>query len=249
MVNNLLKILDGGEIKYVPEVKQMKKPSYVYNFEEEISKMNACFHKLEAKSCLYRQGCCSVEQVNECFQECEVYKKNEFLYSFLFETEVSNRVDFRKIARYYDIIPFTPSVMINISPNWNGKVVKNKIGKLKKLIKLYMLEGWYDQWEFVIENGSEGKHIHAHIVAHMNPQRLKSTESHLRKGNHTRQLIKYSNKIEGMEGLVEGVSVQKVILRTEELVNDKKDYLIEEKKPQGHKNKSIIEDGFVKGEL
>ena len=33
------------------------------------------------------------------------------------------------------------------------------------------------------------------------------------------------------------------------LVKNKLDYLIEEKKPSGHKNKSVIEDGFVCGKL
>lgn len=245
MVNNKMRILDGGVIKLVAECIEMKKPEYVYKFENEMMDQNAKFHKLEAlKSCNADESL-----INEAFRDFEMCKRNTFLYSFLFETEVNSKVDFNKIAKYYNIIPFTPSVMINISPNWNGKVVQGKINKLKKLINLYMEEGWYDEWSYVIENGSEGKHIHAHVVAHMNPQRLKSTESHLRKGNHTRQLIKYSNKIEGMGGLIEGVSVQKTILRTETLVKDKLDYLIEEKKPPGHKNKSVIEGGFVSGKL
>ena len=42
-------------------------------------------------------------------------------------------------------------------------------------------------------------------------------------------------------------SIQKIILRNEELVNDKLDYLIEDNKPIGHKNKSIIVGGFITG--
>jgi hypothetical protein len=245
MVNNKMKMLDQGEIKYVPEIKEMKKPEYVYKFEKEMAEQNAKFHKLEA----LKSKNADDDKINEAYRDFEMCKRNNFLYNFLFETEIQSRVEFNQIAKYYNIMPFTPSVMINISPNWNGKVIKNKIGKLHTLIKYYMSEGWYDRWEYVIENGSEGKHIHAHIVAHMNVERIKSVESHLRRGNHTRQLQKWANKIEGMEGLIEGVSVQKVILRTEALVNDKLDYLIEEKKPPGHKNISVIEGGYVKGEL
>jgi len=258
MVCNKLKILDGGTIKMCPECIEMKKPEYVFRFEDEIRQMNHLWNQRRLAGDivqeLIRFGRCHEKEENTYNVLCEKwnqkYEDNPTLNYYLGnDCEFFTRCEFNKIAKYYDIMPFTPSVMINISPNWNGKVIKGKINKLKKLINLYMEEGWYDEWSYVIENGSEGKHIHAHIVAHMNPQRLKSTESHLRRGNHTRQLIKYSNKIEGMGGLIEGVSVQKVFLRTEVLVNDKLDYLIEEKKPSGHKNKSVIEDGFVSGKL
>ena len=150
---------------------------------------------------------------------------------------------------YLGIIPFTPSVMINISPDWKNikRTNANKVTLLKTIIDNYMKEQWYDKWEYVIENGSDGTHIHAHIVAHMNVNRLKSVESHLKKGNHTQQLKKHANKLKGMEGIIKGNSVQKVFLRTEQLVKDKLLYLHEETKPEGHKNQSVIENGYVTG--
>jgi hypothetical protein len=156
----------------------------------------------------------------------------------------------QEILDYLKIIPFVPSVMINISPDWESCDKRSnpcKIKILKGLIDNYMKEQWYSKWSYVIENGSDGNHIHAHIVAEFNTKRIKSVESHLRKGNHTQQLKKYSKKIKGMEGMIKGVSVQKMFLRTEEIVKDKLDYLVEDKKPIGHKNKSIINDGFVTG--
>jgi len=230
----------------------MKKPEYVYRFENEIIKMNSCFHEYEAKRVLCEQGCYDINLLNEIYRECESYKSNNFLFSFLFETEVNSRVDFNKIAKYYKIIPFTPSVMINISPDWKGEGFKNncnaqKVKALKFIIDSYLKEQWYDKWEYVIECGSQGDNYHAHLVAHMNPKRLKSCESHLRRGNHTQQLKKYSKKLKGMEGIIKGPSVQKIILRNEELVKDKLDYLIESKKPEGHKNKFTISDGYVSG--
>lgn len=157
--------------------------------------------------------------------------------------------DEKTIYDYLEIIPFTPSVMINISPDWSNikRSNSNKVTILKTIIDNYMQEQWYDKWEYVIENGSDGTHIHAHIVAHMNVNRLKSVESHLKKGNHTQQLKKYAKKLKGMEGIIKGSSVQKVFLRTEEIVNDKLLYLHEDTKPEGHKNKSVIENGFVSG--
>lgn len=258
MVNNKMKILDGGKLKFVAEVIEMKKPHYVYEFENEIRQMNHLWN--QKRVCgddvqeLIRFGHEHTRQLiayeNICKEWDEKYEDNEIIKYYLgVECDFTSKYEFDKIAKYYNIEPFVPQVMINISPNWNGKIITGKINKLKKLINLYLKEGWFDRWSYVIENGSEGKHIHAHIVARMNPQRLKSVESHLRKNNHTRQLQKYASKIEGMEGLIEGVSVQRILLRTETLVKDKLDYLIEEKKPVGHKNKSIIEDGFVSGSL
>jgi hypothetical protein len=136
--------------------------------------------------------------------------------------------------------------MINISPDWRCveelKGKRNKrIKMLKEIIEGYMREGSrYDYYSYVIEDGANGEHIHAHIVWHINPKLIKSVTTHLAKGNNTQQLKKHAAKFKGMEGIIKGVSVQKTFLRTEELVKDKLDYLIEEKKPEGHKNKSVI---------
>jgi len=149
------------------------------------------------------------------------------------------------ILDYLEIIPFTPSVMINISPDWKSskeKMTNTTKGKrLETLIKKYLAESQrYDYYSYVIENGEDGEHIHAHIVAHINPKISKSVNTHLSKGNHTQQLKKYAKGIKGMEGTIKGVGVTKTFLRCKELEEDKLDYLIEEKKPEGHKNKSIM---------
>lgn len=155
----------------------------------------------------------------------------------------------QEVYDYLDIIPFTPSVMINISPDWKESKLSmgRKVWILKNIINSYMEEQWYDKFEYVIENGSQGDHIHAHIVAHLNPACLKKTEGHLKRGNHTQQLMKYAKGIKGFQGCLKTQSIQKMILRNQELVDDKLDYLHEDKKPKGHKNKSVIEGGYVVG--
>lgn len=164
------------------------------------------------------------------------------------EATFQKHFSLQNLLDYLGIIPFTPSVMINISPDWKDKRCNGtKVKMLKHIIDSYMQEEWYDKWEYVIENGSDGTHIHAHIVAHMNVNRLKSTESHLRKGNHSQQLRKYASKLKGMEGTIKGTSIQKIFLRNEELVKDKLLYLHEETKPPGHKNKSVIDGGYITG--
>lgn len=172
-------------------------------------------------------------------------------YNKKFITAVGNE---SIIYDYLGIKKFTPSVMINISPDWGDEIMDVNgdewgtgiIDDFRSTIEGYLAEGnRYDYYSYVIECGGEGTHLHAHIVAHINPKLQKSVEKHLAKGNHTIQIRKRANKLKGMEGTIKGVGVQKIFLRNEELVKDKLDYLIEELKPDGHKNKYVIGDGRV----
>lgn len=264
MVCNILKILDEGQIKMCPECK-MGKPKYVYDFEYQILKykhdlMKAEFDKNNMIISTARGQCYKYPHKQSDYEEaCLKYNtlyNNVFFQKWLMEYEMNRNAipkifwDCKEICNFMNVIPFTPSVMINISPDWkDNRCNKTKIKILKFIIDSYMKEGWYDKWEYVIENGSDGTHIHAHIVAHMNVERLKSVETHLRKGNHFNQIKKYAKKCgsEGMEGIIKGSGVQKTFLRTQELVDDKLKYLQEEHKPEGHKNLSVIEDGYVSG--
>jgi len=179
---------------------------------------------------------------------CKGLLKSEYQY-YDYEKDLeevfSKHFSFQDLLDYLGVIPFTPSVMINISPDWKSGLLqfsdKHKIRLLTELIEGYLAESErYDYYSYVIENGCMGDHIHAHIVAHINPRLIKSVETHLAKGTHTQQLKKRSLKLKGMEGTIKGPGIQKVFLRNEQLVSDKLDYLIEEKKPDGHKNKSVL---------
>ena len=135
---------------------------------------------------------------------------------------------------------FVTHIFLNISPNWKGK---GNVHDLDLLVDSYMKEcNRFLEWTYIIENGSEGDMIHTHIVGKLNPKFEKSTITHFNKGNHVRQLQKYANKIEGLRGLIKGTGINRQILRTPELVSDKLDYLIEDRKPEGHKNFSNIWD-------
>jgi len=149
------------------------------------------------------------------------------------------------VHEYLGIIPFIPSVMINISPDW--KIVKGarrdswKIKLLEnELLKYLRTCNRWDKASYVIENGSDGDHIHLHCVAQMSKATLKSVETHVAKGGISTTLQKQTKKLKGMEGLFKGVGIQTRTLRTELLVSDKLDYLIDAKKPEGHKNHSVI---------
>lgn len=175
------------------------------------------------------------------------------------------------INAYLDIIPFTPSIMLNISPNWKGKyhvidddtephekeylLLENQRMEeaLQMLVETYMREcNRFDYYDYVMEVGSEGNHLHAHIVGHVNPRLIRSVcgdstkgstkTSHFGKGNHVQQLLKISKGLKGIKGYVTRYGIQSSILRKDYLVNDKLDYLYEEKKPEGHKNLYVLWD-------
>lgn len=154
------------------------------------------------------------------------------------------------IYEYLGRIPFNPAVMINISPDWKGTKINSLMKKhFEKTIKTYLKEGnRYSKYKFVLECGSEGDFLHAHIVAEINPDLEKSVMTHINKGNHVTQLRKAWDKEGYMKGKLKGkYSIQRVILRTELLRNDKLEYLIEECKPEGHKNKRDLKLSFKSG--
>lgn len=259
-------ILDQGELKSTPEIIMAKKLSYyvlALRRSDEWKWVTTTFNERDLKweqkqvpnedyqpaPPLVRYAIKLKDDRDLMIAEYNMDKNNRrWAYDSL---EVENKKFIERaggeeaIHEYLGIKPFIPSVMINISPDWTGFDLKNcqsvKIKNLSTIVEEYLKEGnRYTKASYVIENGSNGDFIHAHVVAEMNPKLIKSVNTHLAKGNHTQQLIKQSKKVKGMEGTIKGVGVHKVFLRTEELVSDKLDYLIEAKKPEGHKNKNVI---------
>lgn len=262
MVNNIFKILDENTLKQLSIVEYNMVKLDLYNLVYNKTKMMKSERIFDDELCDF--VCTSTRNVNykEPTPRIKYALKEyaEWLHHWDFQNFPSGPKNLNTkfiswcggediIYDYLEIIPFTPSVMINISPDWKSgenRTNKQKIKLLKLIIEQYLSESErYDYYSYVIENGSRGDHIHAHIVAHMNPRLIKSINSHLSKGNHTQQLKKYASKLKGMEGIIKGPGVQKTFLRTQQIVDDKLDYLIEAKKPEGHKNLSIIDGGFV----
>jgi hypothetical protein len=147
----------------------------------------------------------------------------------------------RKLYDYLDIIPFNPCVMINISPAWKGEMdPRSEAGQtlLADTIQNYLNSCQrYTKWKYCLECGGDGDFLHAHIVAEINPKLEKSVKTHINKGNHKYELIKSFKKFGGCEGLLKGkFSVQRIMLNSIELRDDKLKYLEEQNKPEGHKN-------------
>ena len=222
MVCNIFKILDENEIKQLSIVDyNMGKPKYIYDFEHVIIEYKYEKLRLEASKKRMITTNSAGGQIFDRGYDQTMYDKVCREYSDhldVFKDKYMDEMDMngihgipkiywncKEICDFMGIIPFTPSVMINISPDWSESKLTTEFAKvtcLKKIIDLYMKEQWYDKWEYVIENGSDGTHIHAHIVAHMNVKRLKSVESHLKKGNQTQQLKKYAKKVKGIQGCI-----------------------------------------------
>lgn len=152
-----------------------------------------------------------------------------------------------ELARYYDIEIFKDCIMFNISPNWKGETSsmehRCRIEFLKLVIdKFYKDCNWFTKHKYVIECGKDANHTHAHCVFELNPKMKKQVATWL-KSNVWRDFRNIWKKInEGIEGDYEGMvdsvhALQKIILRTRILRDDKLEYLIEENKPFSHQNK------------
>lgn len=152
---------------------------------------------------------------------------------------------------HYGVEPFVPCVFITISPDWKGKVEQaDVLEKFKNVLDNYAKAcDRYSAGRFVLECGSDGDFIHAHFVLKFNNKIQKSVETHIAKGNHRQELLKAWKKefkgMKGIEGCVKGkFEIAKNVIRTQIILTDKLNYLIEEKKPDGHTNKFIIQDGY-----
>lgn len=242
MVNNTNYILDEAENKFLPIDIMDKHPKYVLEFLDRVI--------------IYKRLCeeKGIHYDNDIIRE-DPYVKS-WADSIAMGMTPNKENTYPRIAKFMNVEPFRTAVMINISPNWKGKFdIKSPAGKLcikrfKASIEDYLSTcNRYSKWKFVIESGGDGDFLHAHIVAQINPQIEKSVLTHLNKGNHKIELMKFWDKNfkssptylsgikKGSEGVLKGkFAVQRILIRKEEILKDKLDYLIEENKPEGHKN-------------
>ena len=272
MVHNLNQILDESEIKNVDECIMPEKENYMIKC---YNKPNRHFKKREwsDEMCDYVTNEYENNDQKPWFPKLKYWFSNDQRklsdedYKGIY-TEKRRRESWmafqnenlEEIHNYLNITPFTPCMMFNISPNWKGKIEdpltrKMSIKKFCKVIDLYLNNcNRYSKWKYCIESGSEDNFIHAHIVAEINNKMINSVlngkNSHVRKGNHIAELRKIWDKEmpEGYVGYLKGkFAIQSIILRNEVLRDDKLKYLIEENKPEGHKNK--VDLGLIFGEL
>ena len=262
MVHNRFVALDEGILKSIPELKRMP----IRNYMKECMRKNArgytkriwddTLEDYTEEYVINEDQKPYPPKVAWWFKERE-RKSRDIDYQGIW-TPARERESWLKfqesnleiIHEYLGIIPFIPSLMINISPNWKGHFnssVSEKIAikKFCQVIDSYLSScKRYNKWKYAIEYGGEGNFIHSHIVAEINPDYLESVlngkRSHVRQGNVQRDIRKLWDKSmpEGFEGMLRAkYAIQTIILRNEQLRDDKLAYLLEENKPAGHENK------------
>jgi hypothetical protein len=174
--------------------------------------------------------------------------------------------------KYFKVEKFIPFICINVSPNWKkidhtGRPSEKKKQVLHDAIRKFgECSKRFTEIHYVLECGGEGNHLHAHLVAKINPDMEKTIITQLRKGNLSRSFRKFFNQAckehefdappkyhdtkwyqkEGMGGIVEGkFAIQFSLMRKKEFWQDKLDYLVEDRKPADHKNQYILEEKRV----
>ena len=130
------------------------------------------------------------------------------------EPDFMERPEDIDLNEYYGIKPFNRSVMLNISPNWKNLEVDDQRAQvlfLETVIKRFYNDcDFYSNGRFVIECGGDGNFIHAHCVFELNPKKMKSVLSQIKKGsNYKRGFLKIWKNCNlecngGYEGMVEG---------------------------------------------
>lgn len=254
MVVNTNMILDEGQNKYVAECK-MVKVSIARKFKRSWDKNIPTWvidDNLErTKKMIPNPDYVEPNRKLNLFLN-KYYYQSPLTDCWLMETEWSRKYDEdeeliqeiftkKEMCEHLGVIPFNPCVMINISPNWKGKVDpkdEGYQGLLATTIQTYFNAcNRYSKYRYCIECGGEGNFLHAHIVAEINPDLHKSVMTHINKGNHKYELIKAWKKLKGDEGLLKGkFAIQRILINNENMRDDKLAYLEEKNKPDGHQN-------------
>ena len=132
----------------------------------------------------------SDDYLDECHKEMvNISYKKRYLRSYDIFVRIATE---EEIYNYLDRIPFFPCVMINISPAWKGddviigdKRTAFRLHGMRKVIERYLNScNRYSKWKYCIECGGNGDHLHAHIVAEIDPRTYKSTMTHINNGQH-----------------------------------------------------------------
>ena len=271
----IVKVLDSGEMKIYPEVSMSKDKFQELFIECNIKNKREKHHK---QWCDEEEDFIQITSVNPDYEEYTPRlkfadkRRDEWIddelkfpnglgknYGKVWKRSYEkwyNWAGAENIYAYLGRIPFSPCVMINISPNWKGSAITdNLIEGFQRVIEGYLgCCGRYSKWKYCCESGSEGNFLHAHIVAEINPELAKSVETHINNGNHAVEIRKLWKKNNwkakkhkdalGIDGKALKFAIQRIMLRTEVMRDDKLAYLIEENKPETHRNKFNL--GIIK---
>lgn len=148
---------------------------------------------------------------------------------------------------FFNVKPFTTCWMLNVSPNWRGKTITlTMIAHFVAVIEAFYGNcNRFTKYSFVLENGHDEDHLHAHIVFELNKDKLAGTMTSIRKSkilnefrNCWNRIAKEGNHDSYVNLLPKGNngSLQTCLLTNETMLKDKLDYLVEDLKPFSHQN-------------
>lgn len=255
-MNNTFKILDCGKILNLKYTEYQMIPEYVKEFENLLLLAKPVYDAVIHEDREFR---CSRQQ-HEAYEFFENNELARLMYIHRPSIQIQ-KSEYKSVARIMGVIPFIPCVMFNISPAWKGEFGKNDltdklmIKNFCKVIDSYLNESFqgkkrYSKYKYCLECGSEGNFLHAHIVAEINDDISKSVKTHINKGSHCQQLRKWwdNHYFKGHQGYLKGkFAIQRNLINTEEILNDKLAYLIESNKEEGHQNLkdlNVVVGGF-----
>lgn len=206
-------------------------------------------YELEWESGKHRCECGNTEACNEFYEN---------VFQFMKKPWDMTKTD---LYKYYNIIPYKPCWMLNISPNWKQERLLNdskaftdkKIAFVRRVMRFFTDDAQrFTRVRYVMEGGKEGNFLHIHAVFELNDKKPNNI-SHLKKGNFLKSFRtiwdrcavseKHSSQWEGLVG--SKYALQTTYLTSQEMLNDKLDYLIEAKKPISHQNHDSFESILV----
>jgi hypothetical protein len=206
MVNNVGIILDAGELKYIDHYKMKDKRPIYY-----------------------------VRRYQEEYIDSLELKEEYRLKSILEICEQNLNLE-KYCMEYFNITKFENCWMLNISPDWKGNICLDNIKHFKEVIRLfYKNTRRFSYVKYVLECGGEGNFLHCHSVFKLNPDKLGNMKS-CYKGNFLKEFRSCWDRL-GYKGKVKNrYALQTTLITNKEMLQDKLDYLIEELKPESHKN-------------
>lgn len=137
---------------------------------------------------------------------------------------------------YFNIKKFENCWMLNISPDWKGNICLDNIRHFKEVMRLfYNNTRRFSYVKYVLECGGEANFLHCHAVFKLNPDKPGNMKS-CYKGNFLKEFRSCWDRL-GYKGKVKGRhALQTTLITNKEMLKDKLEYLIEELKPESHKN-------------
>lgn len=152
-------------------------------------------------------------------------------------------VDHPEIYEYLEIREFKEAIMINVSPDWKGKCNNQQIDILKKVVEVIGgNKNRFENYAYAIECGSNGDFVHMHCVLAFNDQQINNYKKHknyCKAGIYKEFQTAFKRSAEVIHKSYSELNlmIDKKLIRSQDMLGDKLDYLIESRKPMSHQNK------------